>query len=573
MYRIWLDTETSGLPGAGRDIQITEMAYIIEDIRTGEKVERVYDKIALRKDAYFSPMALTINRSDVWSNPTEGRITEYQASKKLEEICQKYTITIDGRKVAPIFTAYNGLKFDKPLVDKMLKRAGVSPKEIFNRQVCDPMVWAEELCRQGKLTTPMTNHKVPRHQYNLSAMANMYGVKSEGAHNAMVDIEMTFDVAPKIFETLTGRSSIDHNSNGVENFEEGRVYKVTSSTKSSGIKKREILILNNHAEERKLIVIDSRALDDAGGKFDPSIIRQFNYESILDGEELNEKKHILLVFYKTYKSGVDTEVNDNILKKLERPDDENFSDKEMVFVLDCELKLANGVQPEELKKDIIKSSKAKGFLISSDLASKMISFANKKCLIKGISTKVEVERFSRLSDEDIKDLNKELRKTAEVFKDGNPANPGIVEIYTTLRKLYPDKIEKVDFVKPVGSERFTKHEFKGEIDRSVVVEQGDISDVKKFLERTKSRDFVEDYQKNPSEHSIYHKGLGMKGLLFTVTGSNEHTTDDRVEAIRFLVIGDMGLVDVTDCLDDGFKYIQLKWAFRLLYQSSAKKAS
>ena len=58
MYRIWLDTETSGLPGKGKDIQITELAYIIENIKTGEIIEKVYNKIALRKDSFFSPIAL-----------------------------------------------------------------------------------------------------------------------------------------------------------------------------------------------------------------------------------------------------------------------------------------------------------------------------------------------------------------------------------------------------------------------------------------------------------------------------------------------------------------------------------
>jgi hypothetical protein len=431
------------------DVQITEIAYKVEDMSTGEIVETVYDKIALRKDSFLSPYALHVNRSDILTNP-EGRITEYEAAKKLEAVCKKYSVQDGGRTIKPVFTAYNGTTFDKPLIDKLMRRAGIRPSEVFNKTVCDPHKYALNLKTQKKLTTPLTP-KQKQPTTKLSAIADMYKVNSSGAHNAMADVDMMIQVSNKMFRDLTGKDMKDIVEPMPSVYEAGKVYKVTSST-GSGITEREILVLNNDLDNNKLHVLDGKTVGACDGKFKEDTIREFNYDSIIEDKMPAVENKQLMDFYKSHQDKIDAEIIKNATRVKnrvqERVDSDKDSDDMEPAILRAEAMLVQGRNP----RDVLQSLKDEG--LRDEQASFAMNFANKKCLIKGIDTQIDSNRYERLSPSQLKALAGDLKKLEGEFDETNPANPSIQIIYQDLKKYYPHDIPTVAALeKVIGTDK------------------------------------------------------------------------------------------------------------------------
>ena len=437
MYRIWLDTETTGLPALG-DIQITEIAYVIQNISTGEVMERVYDKVALRKDSFLSPYALHINRSDILTNPTD-RISEYDVAKKLEAVCAKYTVKDGNRDIYPIFTAYNGKSFDKPLVDKLLRRAGVKPNKVFNKNVCDPIKYAENLRTQKKLKTKLTAVK-KMHSTSLVAVAELYGVNSNGAHNAMADVDMMMQVSDKLFKDLTGKNMSECIDPMPSVYEVGKIYNITSSS-SSGVKNRDILVLENNLNGGKLQVLDSLSVIEANDSFKDNVLREFNYDTIIEDKMTSEDVHGLNDYYEKFKDKIDPEIANRIIaaksKENAAAENEKFSEEFDITVDAAESLLASGSSYSMVKKSLIEDGGH-----DEMQAEFIINFANKKCLIKGVDTAIDSNHYARLSENQLSLMNKEFSKLETEYDPTNPANASICIIYQNLRDQYPDVISK-----------------------------------------------------------------------------------------------------------------------------------
>lgn len=291
--RIWLDTETTGFDPM-KD-QILELAAIAEE--DGKEIERLEIKFKLKQNIFPSPQALLVNKinpySKAWVNEA---LTENEAIEKLCFFLKRHEK--DG--VKPSLCAYNA-DFDKDMIAASMARNGKSFKDHFNRSSFDPLQTARILVQSGQIKTKIKTYPGGRTvpSSSLEDVAQALNVIYKGeAHRAMTDVEVLKEVSKVIFK-MASQKDMDTIEIDQKTFQVGEVYKVISDSRSSGVKTRHILVLDNSVENERLIAIDEDDLK-LKKKFDKTAVRKFNYGTLIGVlEKDNQVKTELIAILNT----------------------------------------------------------------------------------------------------------------------------------------------------------------------------------------------------------------------------------------------------------------------------------
>lgn len=277
LNRIWFDAETTGLDR--KDDQVLEMALIAEG-EQGEVLERRTIRVKLKRNTIPSPVALIVNGINPFT--MEGGMSEYEAAKEIRDFASKYTK--DGNK--PVFCAYNGGRFDKPFLDVLLRRNGSNFFDSFNKSMIDPIQTVYK--HKAEINTDSAK---------LTDVAKALGVTYPGnAHSAEADCEVLRQVSHKLYNTIVNKPLSDLSASPGA-YESGQVVNITTDSKSSGLKKRHILVLSNDPDEMQLVALDHAQLE-KGSLFPDDVIRRFNYGTIIDDDPVDPDKESEIRNYK-----------------------------------------------------------------------------------------------------------------------------------------------------------------------------------------------------------------------------------------------------------------------------------
>ncbi len=166
----FFDLETTGLrPGADRIIEIGIVIY--RDGRLAERWGQLIDP-----EMPIPPA----------STETHHITDEMVAGKPtLREVAWEVWHRLRDR----VLVAYNGLSFDKPMLEGDLARCGLTPPLA---PVLDPMMWVVQL--------------MPRRSFRQEAVCQQLGIELSEAHRAVADAEalaqITFRLADQVPPTL-----------------------------------------------------------------------------------------------------------------------------------------------------------------------------------------------------------------------------------------------------------------------------------------------------------------------------------------------------------------------------------
>lgn len=341
MRKIWLDTETSGL--SKEDDQVLTLAYIVDD-SSGNEIERREISVKLKDGIIPTPKAISINKlRPLNSEYVKNAITESELINELINLGEKHTVS----GVKPQFVAYNA-DFDKDFVATAMSRNGKSFNDVFNKSVIDPMKTVKSLIAAKKLKT--RDNGYGKSSAALGAVAEALNVKFEGmAHSALADVDVMRKITPTLHKMATGQNFYD-SSGDPSNFIIGKVYHVTTVSKSSGAKTRHIKVLKNDHDNQTVIALDEDDLRKNG--FKPSAIRTFNYDTIQ--KELEPVSSDVSYLERIYEER-ESEISDLIKSPPQNT------------------KLANKLAKKPVFKD-----ESKDFSLIRSVASKMLHADNKK---------------------------------------------------------------------------------------------------------------------------------------------------------------------------------------------------
>ncbi|NOX71312.1 MAG: 3'-5' exonuclease [Candidatus Micrarchaeota archaeon] len=177
-YKIFLDTETTGLSPAKH--QILTIGMIITD----ENLKPVFEKEYLvRKEEWseVNPFALRVNKIN---------LSEHNVRAKPEKaVCREIVKDIKKvvRKSPDIEAVGHNLRFDMNFLGAMFERNDVGFPFPYDYE--DTMQMARMLIRERKL---------PLKSSRLKAVCRCVGYEGDGFHNALEDVKATMHIYPRL---------------------------------------------------------------------------------------------------------------------------------------------------------------------------------------------------------------------------------------------------------------------------------------------------------------------------------------------------------------------------------------
>ncbi|MEK2647514.1 exonuclease domain-containing protein [Bdellovibrio sp. BCCA] len=278
---IWTDLETTGTNKA--DDQALEFAAAVDD-ENGDLIETVEGYVKLKDGVTPSPKALEINGINPFSKAyAEASITEAQMVQKYIDLFEKHTVNgvkprIAGQKVS----------FDTGFLAVAFARQGKRLGDYVTKTHVELMKISDNAVKAGIITTEKT--KGGKSSVAQSAVAKALGFEFEGkgAHRSLPDILMSRKIGHHLYPLLSNGKKITDPSPDIAAFEEGKVYSVTTFSKSSGMKRRNIKVLMNDNEKMMIAAVDDDDIFNKNkGKFKDTAVRRFNYETIIDVHEVS----------------------------------------------------------------------------------------------------------------------------------------------------------------------------------------------------------------------------------------------------------------------------------------------
>lgn len=170
----FIDTETTGLPNAGRQPRIVQLAWLIASSK---------NKVLLKNSIIIKPNGFEIPRE---AELIHG-ISTLSALRNGRELHDVLTIfSTDIKKYKPTTLVAHNLAFDKPIIYEEYKRVNCT----------NPLIGFSEIC-----TKKLSRRRWPRESARLADVYHrLFGESLEGAHDAATDVQ----ACARIFFALEG---------------------------------------------------------------------------------------------------------------------------------------------------------------------------------------------------------------------------------------------------------------------------------------------------------------------------------------------------------------------------------
>jgi DNA polymerase-3 subunit epsilon len=177
-----IDTETTGLdPTSNQIIQLGAIVYNDKDEKESFSLSVTYNDHGTIEPAAFS------------KNKTG--IAGYMASELFNESVAIYKFCDFVLKNPCDYLVGFNVQFDLAFLRAAFERAKVNFVNFLPYKVIDPFVTAQMLILTGNLPSTMKT--------NLSALCKHYDINSDGAHEAMADIRMTYSLMTRMMQQLS----------------------------------------------------------------------------------------------------------------------------------------------------------------------------------------------------------------------------------------------------------------------------------------------------------------------------------------------------------------------------------
>lgn len=190
-YTVFFDFETGGLEDHHPDIQLAAVA--VDDETLTEQAS--FDARIQFLEADAEPEALKINHYDpeVWrrlAQPERQVVERFAAFLRPFCCVQKRSKAGKPYQVAKL-AGHNAQTFDGPRLQRMFKRHGQFMP--FEFRVADTL--------QGAMWWFFSRrHVIPPADFRLVTLAEYFGLSAEGAHDALVDVKLSIEIARAIRE-------------------------------------------------------------------------------------------------------------------------------------------------------------------------------------------------------------------------------------------------------------------------------------------------------------------------------------------------------------------------------------
>jgi DNA polymerase III epsilon subunit-like protein len=187
---VYFDLETGGVEPRHPNIQLAAIAI---DDNTGEEIANFECKISF-EESTADPEALAINHysKDAWS----GSVIPAHAAARFAAFVKPHSTIemISKRTGAPYFVAklagYNALTFDLPRLKGMFGTQFFPCSYLVRDILQRAMFWFDE---HPEVKNPGS--------LKLSKVCEHFGIASNGAHDALVDVRLTAALARKLAES------------------------------------------------------------------------------------------------------------------------------------------------------------------------------------------------------------------------------------------------------------------------------------------------------------------------------------------------------------------------------------
>ena len=177
-----IDTETTGLdPNKNQIIQLGAIVYNDKD----EK-ENFSLSVSYNGNGTIEPAAFGKNKTGVSGFMNSCLVVEPEAIYKFCDFVLK--------NPCDYLVGFN-VQFDLAFLRAAFERAKVNFVNFLPYKVIDPFVIAQMLILTGTLPSTLKT--------NLSALCKHYDINSDGAHEAMADIRMTYSLMSRMMQQLS----------------------------------------------------------------------------------------------------------------------------------------------------------------------------------------------------------------------------------------------------------------------------------------------------------------------------------------------------------------------------------